>query len=53
MFDKTSDPEAVQFIHAKPEVGSMFIFPSWLAHQVYPWIGTGNRRVLAWDCNLI
>jgi len=31
----------------------MLMFPSWLPHQVYPWQGGGNRRVLAWDCQLL
>jgi uncharacterized protein (TIGR02466 family) len=46
-------PEMAKFIHIRPQVGTMLIFPSWLAHQVYPWQGQGQRRVLAWDCQLI
>jgi uncharacterized protein (TIGR02466 family) len=46
-------PEMAKFIHIRPQVATMLIFPSWLAHQVYPWQGQGQRRVLAWDCQLI
>lgn len=51
-FDKTSDPHGIRFVHVRPEKGMMLIFPSWLPHQVYPWRGNGNRRVIAWDCKL-
>jgi hypothetical protein len=53
LFDPSSDPAATRFVHIAPTVGTMLIFPSWLPHQVYPWQGTGNRRVLAWDCQLL
>jgi len=53
VFDKTSDPKFLRFLHVKPTVGTMLVFPSWLPHQVYPWQGLGNRRVLAWDCQLL
>ena len=53
VFDKTSDPKFLRFLHVKPEVGTMLVFPSWLPHQVYPWQGSGSRRVLAWDCQLL
>jgi uncharacterized protein (TIGR02466 family) len=46
-------PEMTKFIHIKPQVGCMIIFPSWLPHQVYPWQGLGQRRVFAWDCQLL
>lgn len=39
-------------LHFQPIVGTMIIFPSWLPHQVYPWQGQGQRRVIAWDCCL-
>lgn len=52
-FDKTSDNYGSRFLHVKPELGTMLIFPSWVPHQVYPWHGTGNRRVIAWDCQLL
>jgi uncharacterized protein (TIGR02466 family) len=45
--------DMTKFIHIKPTVGCMLIFPSWLPHQVYPWQGAGMRRVLAWDCQLL
>jgi len=32
-----------------PTLKSMTIFPSYLPHTVYPWKGTGNRTVIAWD----
>jgi uncharacterized protein (TIGR02466 family) len=51
-FGQSPNPSHVQFAHIKPAVGMMLIFPSWLPHQVYPWQGTGTRRVLAWDCKL-
>jgi Putative 2OG-Fe(II) oxygenase len=53
LFDPSSDPTATRFVHIAPTVGTMLIFPSWLPHQVYPWQGFGNRRVLAWDCQLL
>ena len=46
-------PNMTKFFHIKPQLGTMLIFPSWIPHQVYPWQGTGQRRVLAWDCHLI
>jgi uncharacterized protein (TIGR02466 family) len=46
-------PDMTKFIHIKPQAGIMLIFPSWLSHQVYPWQGLGNRRVFAWDCQLL
>jgi uncharacterized protein (TIGR02466 family) len=53
VFDQHADARAVRFLHVKPELGMMLIFPSWLPHQVYPWQGKGNRRVIAWDCQLL
>jgi hypothetical protein len=32
-----------------PTVGTVTLFPSHLAHSVYPWKGTGHRTVLAFD----
>lgn len=52
-FDRSSDVQGVRFLHVKPELGMMLMFPSWMPHQVYPWQGTGNRRVIAWDCQLL
>ncbi len=37
----------------KPEVGKMIMFPSYIPHAVYPWKGTGNRTVIAWDVHLV
>lgn len=53
VFDRPADVQGVRFLHVKPELGMMLIFPSWLPHQVYPWQGTGKRRVIAWDCQLL
>ena len=36
-----------------PEKGKMIVFPSYLAHTVYPWKGSGNRTILAWDVKLV
>lgn len=36
----------------KPEIGKMVIFPSYIPHTVYPWKGSGNRTILAWDVKL-
>jgi N-acetyl-gamma-glutamylphosphate reductase len=51
--NRPADVQGVRFLHVKPELGMMLIFPSWLPHQVYPWQGSGNRRVIAWDCQLL
>ena len=32
-----------------PEVGTMYIFPSNLLHTVYPFLGEGTRRSIAWN----
>ena len=37
----------------QPKPMNMIIFPSYVSHTVYPWQGTGNRTVLAWDCRLV
>ena len=34
---------------AKPEVGDFYLFPSWLAHQVYPFSCKGERRSMAFN----
>lgn len=36
-----------------PTPGTMVLFPSHLAHTVYPWKGTGNRTVMAFDIRLV
>ena len=33
----------------KPEVGDFYLFPSWLAHQVYPFRWEGERRSMAFN----
>lgn len=53
ILDRTPDVGSSRFIHVPPEQGMLLIFPSWVPHQVYPWQGTGNRRVIAWDCQLL
>jgi hypothetical protein len=53
ILDRSPDMQSTRFVHVQPEVGMMLIFPSWLPHQVYPWRGTGHRRVIAWDCQLL
>jgi uncharacterized protein (TIGR02466 family) len=53
LFDPSSNPKALRFMHMAPVVGTMLMFPSWIPHLVYPWQGQGNRRVIAWDCQLL
>lgn len=53
VLDRSPDIQSTRFVHVKPEVRMMLIFPSWLPHQVYPWHGNGQRRVIAWDCQLL
>ena len=36
-----------------PQPLKMIIFPSYLAHTVYPWKGEGHRTILAWDVKLM
>ena len=36
----------------KPEVGDLFLFPSYLAHQVYPFRSKGERRSMAFNIHL-
>ena len=33
----------------KPEVGQIFMFPSWLRHTVYPFRGNGIRRSISFN----
>ena len=33
----------------RPEVGDFYLFPSWLAHQVYPFRSEGERRSMAFN----
>jgi hypothetical protein len=37
----------------KPTPGTVIMFPSYLPHTVYPWKGSGNRTVLAFDAILL
>ena len=36
-----------------PEPGTFIVFPSHLPHTVYPWQGTGNRTVMAFDTRIV
>jgi len=36
----------------KPKVGDLYIFPSWLAHQVYPFRCEGERRSMSFNVHL-
>ena len=38
--------------YLKPTVGQMFIFPSWLHHEVYPFFGEGERLSIAMNWNV-
>jgi len=33
----------------KPQVGQLFLFPSWLQHTVYPFRGSGTRRSISFN----
>ena len=35
----------------RPEVGKLYLFPSWLQHMVYPFQGDGERRTVAANLN--
>ena len=37
----------------KPTPGTVVMFPSHLPHTVYPWKGSGNRTVMAFDAILL
>jgi len=36
----------------KPHIGDLYIFPSWLSHQVYPFRSEGERRSMAFNIHL-
>jgi len=36
----------------KPQIGDLYIFPSWLSHQVYPFRSEGERRSMAFNIHL-
>ena len=38
-------------VQIKPVVGLMLMFPSYLGHAVYPFIGEGERRCIAFNAN--
>ena len=37
----------------QPAPLKMVVFPSYVAHTVYPWKGDGERTILAWDVKLM
>jgi hypothetical protein len=37
----------------KPAAGTIVLFPSYVAHTVYPWRGQGNRTIMAFDAKLV
>ena len=39
--------------YVQPEIGTMYIFPKWLRHQVMPFYGSGERRSLGMNWNII
>ena len=39
--------------YVQPEVGTMWIFPKWLHHQVMPFYGSGERRSLGMNWNVV
>jgi len=36
----------------KPQIGDLYLFPSWLSHQVYPFRSEGERRSMAFNIHL-
>ena len=40
-----------QSAEVQPQVGRLFVFPSWLQHMVYPFFGEGERRTVASNLN--
>ena len=40
-----------QSFEVQPEVGKLYLFPSWLSHMVYPFKGEGERRTVASNLN--
>ena len=41
-----------QHVTLKPLVGTMYFFPSWMQHSVYPFFGEGERRTVAANMNI-
>ena len=42
-----------QNIVIRPQVGRLYMFPSWMQHMVYPFRGEGERRTVAANLNCI
>jgi len=40
-----------QNIVVRPQVGRLYLFPSWMQHMVYPFRGEGERRTVAANLN--
>ena len=40
-----------QNIVVRPQVGRLYLFPSWMQHMVYPFKGEGERRTVAANLN--
>ena len=38
--------------YVKPQIGDLYLFPSWLSHQVYPFRSEGERRSMAFNIHL-
>ena len=36
-----------------PEPGVFYLFPIWLDHLVYPFVGEGERRTISWNINVV
>jgi len=36
----------------KPQIGDLYLFPSWLTHQVYPFRSEGERRSMSFNIHL-
>ena len=39
-------------LRLKPEVGKVWVFPSWLNHMVYPFKGEGERRTISMNVSM-
>jgi len=40
-----------QNVVVRPQVGRLYMFPSWMQHMVYPFRGEGERRTVAANIN--
>ena len=52
--NQTADPERLrpsQSRYIMPVPGKLLLFPSWMQHTVYPFIGEGERRTVAGNLN--